>query len=104
MKSKITLAYKISGDLQVSADEGIYGWILYLIKEGKVARIVDGAQGIYQLDWQTVVSKYWFEYKIARNHLKSKSVNKTKFSHRTASNRLRSSLLNAYKDKGEIAK
>lgn len=81
--------------MQGPADEGIYGWILSLIEEGKDARFLNGHEGIYELDWQTVVSKYWFERRGAR-----KDVKNIKFSHRTASNTLRAALLNAYKDKG----
>ena len=90
------------GDFRALADEGIYGWILSLIEEGKVARFVDRLQGIYELDWQIVASKYWFEWRESRRDFKSKSVKNVKFSHRTASNTLRASLLNAYKDKGAV--
>ena len=92
--------FNVSGDLQAPVDEGIYGWILSLIEEEKIARFVDRCQGIYELDWQIVVSKYWFEWRRARRDSKSKNVKNVKFSHRTASNTLRGSLLNAYKDKG----
>lgn len=87
----------IPGDfLGALADEGIYGWILSLIEEGKCARFVDRLQGIYELDWQSVVSKYWYEWRGSR------SVKNVTFSHRRASNTLRAALLNAYKDKGAI--
>lgn len=90
--------FPTSGDTQSFADEGIYGWIWSLIKERKFARFIDRHAGVYELDWQDVVSKYWFEFRAARKDPKtSKNV---KFNHRTASNNLRAALLNSYKDKG----
>lgn len=84
-------------------DEGIYGWISSLINEGKVARFVDRQKGIYELDWQIVVWKYWFDWRRSRRRdRKSKSPKNIKFNHRTASNTLRAALLNAYKDKGAM--
>lgn len=69
-----------------------------MIKERKFARFIDRHAGVYELDWQDVVSKYWFEFRAARKDPKtSKNV---KFNHRTASNNLRAALLNSYKDKG----
>ena len=101
----ILFTYKFPTICSVApADEGIYGWILSLIEEGKVARIVDRRRGIYELDWKIVVPRYWFEFREARKRLKSKSVKEIKFDHRNASNTLRASLLNAYKGKGKIAK
>ena len=82
------------GDMQAFENDGIYGWIHSLIEQGKVARFVDRHEGVYELDWQDVVSKYWFEWRVTRRD--SKSV----FNHRNASNTLRSALLNSYKDKG----
>lgn len=87
-----------SGDIQAFADEGIYGWIYSLIEEGKFARFDNRYDGIYELDWQDVVWKYWFEWRVARNDPRSSK--STKFNHRTASNNLRAALLNSYKDKG----
>ena len=86
------------GDVPVQrvADGGIYGWICSLLEEGKVARFVDELRGIYELDWQDVVWKYWFEWRAIRKEMKQN----TSFNHRSASNTLRSALLNAYKDKG----
>ena len=87
-----------SGDTHSFADEGIYGWIYSLIEKGDVARFTDRHGGVYELDWQDVVWKYWFEFRAARKDPKrSKQV---KFNHRTASNSLRAALLNSYKDKG----
>ena len=69
-----------------------------MIKENQVARFIDRHDGIYELDWQDVVWKYWFEWRAARRDPNSnKSI---KFNHRTATNNLRSALLNSYKDKG----
>ena len=69
-----------------------------MIEEGVVARFINRQAGIYELDWQDVVWKYWFEFRAARKDPKrSKNV---KFNHRTASNNLRAALLNSYKDKG----
>ncbi|XP_078382863.1 uncharacterized protein LOC144665509 isoform X1 [Oculina patagonica] len=86
------------GDIQAFVDEGIYGWIYSLIEEEKVARFVNRYDGIYELDWQDVVCKYWFEWRAARRDPKSSK--STKFNQRTASNNLRAALLNSYKDKG----
>ena len=80
-------------------DEGIYGWILHLIEEGKIARIVDRCNWIYELDWQDAVWKYWHEFRKARRGGKS-PLKKDNFNIRTASNGLRAALLNSYKDKG----
>jgi len=65
-----------------------------LIENGKVARFINRQGGVYELDWQDVVWKYWFEF---RDPKRTKNV---KFNHRTASNNLRAALLNSYKDKG----
>ena len=74
-----------------------------MINEGKVARFVDRQKGIYELDWQIVVWKYWFDWRRSRRRdRKSKSPKNIKFNHRTASNTLRAALLNAYKDKGAM--
>ena len=87
-----------SGDTQSFADEGIYGWIFSLIEKGDVARFINRHLGVYELDWQDVVWKYWFEFRAARKDPKRNK--EVKFNHRTASNSLRAALLNSYKDKG----
>lgn len=86
-------------DAKVVLDEGIYGWILHLIEEGKIARIVDPYNWIYELDWQDAVWKYWHEFREARRGGNS-PLKKDNFNIRTASNGLRAALLNSYKDKG----
>ena len=88
-----------SVDSQAFVDEGIYGWIFSLIEEGRFARFIDRCKGIYELDWQDVVWKYWYEWREARRDAKSRIKN-VKFNLRTASNNLRAALLNSYKDKG----
>ena len=69
-----------------------------MIEEGKVARFVNRCEGIYELDWQDVVWKYWHEWRTARGD--SKSRKRVAFDLRTATNHLRAALLNSYKDKG----
>ena len=86
-------------DSEMVFDKGIYSWILHLIKEGKIARIVDPCNWIYELDWQDVVWKYWHEFREARRDGKS-PLEKDNFNIKMASNHLRAALLNSYKDKG----
>lgn len=90
--------FPTSGDTQSFAEEGIYGWICCLIEEGRIARFINRQVGIYELDWQDAVWKYWFEFRATRKD--PKRTENVKFNQRTASNNLRAALLNSYKDKG----
>lgn len=69
-----------------------------MIEEGRIARFINHQVGIYELDWQDVVWKYWFEFRAMRKD--PKPTKNVKFNQRTASNNLRAALLNSYKDKG----
>lgn len=90
--------FPTSGETQSFAEEGIYGWICCLIEEGRIARFINRQVGIYELDWQDAVWKYWFEFRATRKD--PKRTENVKFNQRTASNNLRAALLNSYKDKG----
>ena len=73
---------------------GVYGFIRHLIIEGKVAKFVN-KRGRYVLNWPRALDCYAV-YKAKKNpHCKRMNQNR-----RTASNSLRSALLNFYKKEG----